>query len=682
MKKIHLVKFALFTVAALYSTGIFADDAKPDSAAQAEIPIEQKAPVEGSAGTLDAFEVTAMRFGDSIFDIPVSAQNISAETIEQSGLVSVPDVLRRYAGVNTRNTGGSPFTAELSMMGFGENSGQRVLVLVDGQRLNTLDLSFINWAQLPLEEIENIEVMRGPQTAAYGNYAESGVVKISTKRWGQPDSVKIGGFFGTYGEYSAYGRAAHSTDDYYVSANLNYYHNSGYIDNSLNWNKTAGISAGAKLDSKNEFTLSASGGDEFLRWYNPFSSYEQMMENPTESSGVSSENNLNFATISASLDNKTEFGEGSIQMGANMRDIDTLFPSSWGDTSNSVTLWTVSFTPRYRLYFGEEKFSYVEAGVDFYYDNMQSKRYSDGNYSNRIASTDIQRSTVAPWLGGRYAINETVSLSAAGRYEAAINDIDHNSAAQNYDENKTFNGLAAQFGINIKIEESWNTYFRFDQIYRYPAIDEMASYWGYGSDSFNPNLKPERGQNYEIGVNFSKGIWRANASAFFMHLDEEIMYNPLTYTNENIGSTDRYGANVSFACELEMIGASTSWTFVCAKFDGGPFNGNNVPLVPTIVSTTRVWVKPVSFCQLAVEYEWASEQYMGSDFSNSGGEMPAYWTVNIVANFFICDNVRAFLAVNNITDETYATSAVYSTWGNSWYPAPGRSVRAGVEFKF
>ena len=156
---------------------------------------------EGGVKTLDAYEVTALRFADSVFDVPASTQNISSDAIEKSGLVSVPDVLRRHAGVNVRNTGLSPFTAELSMRGFGENSGQRVMVIVDGQRLNTLDLSFINWAQLPLENIENIEVMRGPQTAAYGNYAESGVVKITTKRWNQPDTAKIGGFFGTYGEY-------------------------------------------------------------------------------------------------------------------------------------------------------------------------------------------------------------------------------------------------------------------------------------------------------------------------------------------------------------------------------------------------------------------------------------------------------------------------------------------------
>lgn len=80
-----------------------------------------------------------------------------------------------------------------------------------------------------------------------------------------------------------------------------------------------------------------------------------------------------------------------------------------------------------------------------------------------------------------------------------------------------------------------------------------------------------------------------------MHLDNEIMLNPATYASENIGSTDRFGADVRLAYELEHFGASTAWAFVSAKFDGGEYGGSRVPLVPAIVSTTRAWVRPVEF---------------------------------------------------------------------------------------
>ena len=73
---------------------------------------------------------------------------------------------------------------------------------------------------------------------------------------------------------------------------------------------------------------------------------------------------------------------------------------------------------------------------------------------------------------------------------------------------------------------------------------------------------------------------------------------------------------------------------------------------------------------------------MASDFKNEAEQMPAFWNINIVANFFVCENARIFVAVNNATDEKYASYAVYYASGSSWYPAVGRTIRAGVEFKF
>lgn len=664
--------------------GAFANDAVSASTKEVAENTEKEASKKYDSDVLAPFEVTAMRFADTAFDIPANVVNISSSAIDKSGLVSVPEILRRYANVNIYNTGGSPFTSEITMRGFGENGGQRVLILVDGQRMNTLDLSKINWAQIPTETIENIEVMRGPQSANYGNYAESGVVKITTKRWAQPDTASIGGFYGSYGEYNAYARVAHSTEDYYVASNLNYYHNDSYLENSKDWSKSAGLNLGAKLDSQNELTLAANGGDSFIEWALPFGSYDAMMQDPQKTIGVSSDNRIYFATISTALENRSSFGEGVIQMGMNMRDIDTLFPSAWGDTSNNVQLWTASFTPRYRVNLGDEERSFVEGGVDVYYDDMASKRYSDGNYSNKIASTDIERITIASWLGGKCAIDDMFSINASGRYEFARNIIDHTSltAPDSYDTNKNFGGLAAQIGLNAKLDETWSIYFRFDQVYRYPAIDEMASYWGYGGDKFNPAIDPEKGQNYEVGVNFARGAWKATAALFYMHLDNEIVLNPLTYVTENIGSTDRLGADLYLAYELKSAGISTRWALVSAKFDGGQFNNKDVPMVPLATSTTRFWVRPIEQCEVALEYEWASTQYMCSDFANVAQKMDNSWTLNIVANFFITQNVRAFVSCNNLTDEKYASYAVHSAYGDSWYPSLGRTFRVGVNFSF
>lgn len=667
---------AAFAAILSAASALQAADAENKGAALQPEPIDN---VSEPAPMLEEFGVTAMRFGDDIFNLPVSARNIDAETISESGLPDLPDILRRYADVYFRNLSGStPTNAEISMRGFGANSSQRVLVLVDGQRLNRADMSSINWSQIPLEQIENIEVMRGPQSATYGNHAVGGVVKISTKRWGQGDSADFGGGYGSFDEYSAWGRLSHSTDDYFAGADVNYYHNGGYVDYSGSWSKSAGVVAGVKLNDAVDADFRATFADEYISWANPQTSYEDMIANPQYSSGVNFKDYLDYMTLAGRLNSATSSGEGALEIGANMKKKHTDY-ANYGSSADS-TLWTASATPHYRFFIDGDSESWLEGGFDFYYDHLDTNGSSA--YSNY--RVDTERLTLAPWLGGKYMLNDILSITASGRYEYAMNNSSDVFSAAN-DSYENFNGLAAQFGINAKLDEHWNVYFRFDQIYHYPALDEMMGLYGYAMDG---RLSPERGQNYEIGTNYANGAWRAGASLFYMHMNGEIDYNPLggpwqSGANENIGNTDRYGAEVRIAYEGEVVGASTSWTFLTAHFADGMYKGQNVPLVPSIVSTSMAWVRPVKFARFDIAYIWTSSQYMGSDFSNDLQRMPAAWSIDLTANFFICENVRAFVSVQNVTDETYATYAAYSAYiGQAWYVSPGRTVRGGIEIRF
>lgn len=640
------------------------------------------AEVDGASASvpvLEEFSVTAMRFGDDAFNLPVSARNIDSETISESGLPDLPDILRRYADVYFRNLSGStPTNAEISMRGFGANSSQRVLVLVDGQRLNRADMSSINWSQVPLGQIENIEVMRGPQSAVYGNHAVGGVIKINTKRWGQGDSADFGGGYGSFDEYSAWGRINRSTDDYFAGADVNYYHDGGYVDYSGSWSKSAGAVVGAKLNDAVDADFRATFADEYISWGNQHTSYGDMMARPRYSSGVNFKDYLDYITLAGRLNSTTSSGVGALEIGANMKKKHTDYVN-YGSTADS-TLWTASATPHYRFFVDGDDNLWLEGGFDFYYDHLRTKGSS--SYSSYRVNTE--RLTLAPWIGGKCQLDDVFSLNAGGRYEYAMNNSSDVFDSSN-DAYKNLNGLAAQFGINAKLDDRWNLYFRFDQIYHYPALDEMMGLYGYAADS---SPAPERGQNYEIGTNYVRGPWRAGASLFYMHMDGEIDYNPLggiwnSGANENIGNTDRYGVELRAAYEGEVVGASSSWTFMSSHFSDGMYKGRNIPLVPSIVSTSMAWVRPVRFARLDIAYMWTCSQYMASDFSNSFQRIPEAWSIDLTANFFIGGNVRAFVSVQNVTDETYATYAAYSVYaGQAWYASPGRTIRAGVEIRF
>ncbi len=633
-------------------------------------------------GTLESVTVSAMRFSDSLYETPSSGITISSEEISNSGLTSVSEALNRYTDVYIRDMGGGAFMQQPSLRGFGVNSQSRVLVLLDGQRLNNIDQAGINWGQVQISDIENIEVLYGAQSATYGSFAESGVIKISTKKWGH-NGGKFGATYGEFGEYSFYGNATYSDGDYYASTGVNYYHNGGFFTNNLSWNKSASIKAGVRLDSQNELGVYVNVGNMFISWQGAVtaSSFAEMRDLYPNGLSHTEEDRVDYMTISTSWENYSAIGEGSAHLGVNVRDknVDWFYTPAYSVKS---TIWTLSFDPKYRFYMGEEDKSYLEAGVDFFYDNYT------GDRANSFSS-EVNRVTLAPWIGSKLSATDRLSFTAVARYEAAINDATSESAIYNLDDNETVNGFAAQLGVNYKLAENWNVYTRFDQIYHYPSIDERYSLNGWGPYYTNNNLDAEHGQNYEIGTNLSAYGFTLGASFFYTHLNNEIAYDQLAGINKNIGETNRYGTQLRLAYDFEKYaGAFTSWTLVDAKYVSGTDKDKDIALVPNAVSKSGIWVMPVEYLKLELNFVWASSQYMdGYTAPNASQEkIPENYSLDLTVNIYPCKHARIFFGIANITNHINCSYATTSNWGgftsNYYYPEPARTIRGGIELSF
>src|SRR5450759_954176 len=128
----------------------------------------------------DAVVVTATRFPEKQLEHPVGVTVITREQIANSAAATLPDLLSRYAGINTRNNSGSP-DVSIDMRGFGMSGDQNTLVLLDGQRLNDIELTTVRWSAIPLEAIERVEIQRGGGAVMYGGGATGGTINIITR---------------------------------------------------------------------------------------------------------------------------------------------------------------------------------------------------------------------------------------------------------------------------------------------------------------------------------------------------------------------------------------------------------------------------------------------------------------------------------------------------------------------
>lgn len=140
----------------------------------------------------DAYEnivVTASRYGQSPLDSPSTIAVLTEEDIRTSGATNIPDLLRRVVGVEVMSLSASQ--PDVSIRGFNRELSNKVLVLLDGRSLYLDLLGNTAWATLPvsLEEIERIEVIRGPGSAVYGANAMTGVINIITRTPGTGDNL-------------------------------------------------------------------------------------------------------------------------------------------------------------------------------------------------------------------------------------------------------------------------------------------------------------------------------------------------------------------------------------------------------------------------------------------------------------------------------------------------------------
>jgi iron complex outermembrane receptor protein len=175
--------------------------------------------------------VTATRSDLEALDSPVSASSVSAQEISLRNVRMLDQALDATPGVYpNRGKGPQDTLAGVGLRGFaGRGSGQaRTLILIDGQPLNDAYTGQLNWASLPVDEVERVEVVRGPFSSLYGGSAMGGVVQILTR----PVDRRRGELRAEYGSQDTFRYGARVADRWWdrlgVSLAYDRYQTGGY----------------------------------------------------------------------------------------------------------------------------------------------------------------------------------------------------------------------------------------------------------------------------------------------------------------------------------------------------------------------------------------------------------------------------------------------------------------------
>jgi iron complex outermembrane receptor protein len=175
--------------------------ARAEAKSEELVPVETKttsAPIaeEDFGVPYEETVVAASRRAQATIEAPNAITVITGDEIRASGLVSLPEILRRVPGAEVMVMGVS--SANVSFRGFNQRVANKVLVLVDGRPEYQDFIGATLWPALPvgLEEIERVEVIRGPGSALYGANAMLGVVNIITRAPGTGPAFEANAFGG------------------------------------------------------------------------------------------------------------------------------------------------------------------------------------------------------------------------------------------------------------------------------------------------------------------------------------------------------------------------------------------------------------------------------------------------------------------------------------------------------
>ncbi len=596
--------------------------------------------------------VEASRRGLSPNDIPAYVEVISRRDIAQSGAIDLAELLRaQTTALNfVSMISGNPAFTAISPTGYGEGGHGRFLVMINGQRLNYPDMAAPLLSQIDLGSVSQIEILQGSQCVLQGDNASAGALNIVTDPPDYEHHGKIethAGTWDSYGTHVSY-RGGDEAEGVKWWSSGGWDYARGFRANSgwQIWN----LSGGLKKEWENGTYLRTSAF-----WNDSAYDLPGPRETPTLEDWARRHTVGLTTTFNGVVNDenrvKLDFLTSMSRARAFYRSTNPL----WGDSRLVQDVYSHEFTPQWIC-------TTPLAGRDntlivgtTYRLEQSCKRLHD------------QRHTLAFFAQDTLLLTDTLALETGARYQRTQNE----------------NVWAGDLALLLTPVEDLKTYARISRYFRFPFLDETPLY----RDGL---LNPEQGVRFSVGAEWQL----AEEVAAFTDLgvsrtEDEIFYDPTKGLGwgDNVNAPDdvqRGTFTLGVKWEREKVAnVSFGYTFTDAIFDGGTFDGNQVPFSPesTVQVNGRVWLHD-AFSILG-GYRFISTRHQISDFGNACDRMPSLSLFHVGCRYEPTDaRLKGFYAavtINNLLDRDYDE---YRAYGTASYPGPGRSVTCTLGWEF
>ena len=419
---------------------------------------------------LPPIQVTASRVELGIDDTLASVSVITREDILASQAPDVLELLRRVPGVDLSRTGGPGSATAVFLRG---TNSTHVLVLIDGVRVASVNTGSFAWEHLPVEQIERIEIVRGPRATYWGSDAIGGVISITTRRADGPSASLRAGRWDRIGLNAAWGHVD-ETSSLSISAG-------GESVGGYNATRPGNFSFDPDADGYDNRNLSVRGSHSLGRHVLGFTAYA------TRADVEFDRGDTTVDTDSLSLSLRGELAgrwTHEAVLGHGREELDTPVFAQRFDTERTQLDWI------HRVALGES------IRTVFGYNGLDER----GGNRNTASARDAYRQSRR---------NHALFASLQGdpapfNYELALRR----------DDSSQFGGAnTAQAAAGFAFDAG-RVYASWGQGFRAPNFNELYSPGFGGSFAGNPGLQPERSTSVEVGATLALGDHRFTLAAY------------------------------------------------------------------------------------------------------------------------------------------------------------------------
>jgi vitamin B12 transporter len=601
----------------------------PLSAALSLSPAFAQEPTNSSLPTV---VVTATRLPDIPAPLPNNTV-ITREEIAARGALTLVDVLQQEAGLIANNNGGPLTTGGIFLRG---SAGKQVLVLVDGVRMNDANQGAFDLSLLRADDIERIEITRGPYSAKYGSDAIGGVIQVFTRKSAKAEVSVRGGRFNTQ-EYNAGVRAGDARNG--IGLRVGYLDTDGFnatLPGSFAFNpdRDGGLARTVQLNGDRELGDGVRAGFS-SSWKEGRSEFD---------SGL---NEQELGTASASLEHDvTDNWAQTLRFGwlLNNLDIDgrsdPFFPyfSRFRTERNSASwLHDVEWMAGW----------HAVAGVDFMQEQAQSRDLLAGAtiFDQELENTGVFLT--------QYAEAGIISGSASVRVD------DHDSFGSHTTGSATLAArvlpstkLFAGYGTAFRAPSANDLYYPGDASFCFPPTPGVKCYAG------NPALQPEKSKNGEVGIEFRAGEQRVRLSAYRNRVRDLIVTGsafPYPLVNEARARLQ--------GIELDAGGkvAALTWRASAGSQSAEDAQGNDLIRRPQGTFNGLLQV------DLSDRLNAGTEVRARSSSKDAGMTLGGYTVFNVYANWQVLPSLDLGARLENAGNKAYQEVAGYRTAPRSGY---------------